>query len=812
MGSLLQDIRYSIRTLAKNPGFTIVAVLTLALGIGANTAIFSVVNAVLLQRLPYQNPESLVQVWNTYLPAWPQLGLSPGDFQDWGQQTQDFSDVAAYVDISQGFNLTGEGEPEHIKAAFATSNLFPMLGVRPIIGRAFTPDEDKPASAPVILLSHRLWQNKFGSDPSIVGRTVTLDGQGYTLAGVLPAGFRLSLQADVWMPIGQYQDDLTGRLHHPYSVIARLKPGVTVAQAQTELATLNRREELTFSDTHKGWGVLVQRMEDPSASKLRVALLILFGAVTLVLLIACANIVNLLLARNAARQKEIALRIALGASKTRLIRQLLTESILLSLLGGAFGILLANAGLHLLQTFAPEDLASVKVATLNGGVLAFTIAVCALAGTACGLIPAFQSLKTDLNAALKKGGRGLDSSGGEKLRSFLVVSEIALALIPLIGAGLLLRSFRHLLEVDPGFRPEHVLTMQVSQPQLSVAELNKLTQDQQNQLGIHQSLEFEQMAEQIESIPSVTRVGGIDVLPLGLTTVASTRFLVEGQTVPASSARPVAELRTASLAYFATIGIPLIRGRLFTQKDWSSSNIVINSALAQRFWPGADPIGKRINLCWVDPQACWSPVIGVVGNVHQYGLDTPQTLDIYIAGGWTPYLLIRTSGDPSVAAHAAVEAIHKTSPALPVTNVMTMDDILSVTVSPRRFSTVLLAVFAVLALLLAAVGIYGVMSYVVSLRTNEMGIRMALGAQPRHVLGLVLGRGTKLALAGVAIGTAGAFTLSKFLSSLLFGVQSKDPATFLGVALLLVAVALAACYFPARRAMNVEPLVALRYE
>jgi putative ABC transport system permease protein len=812
MGSLLQDIRYGIRALANNPGFTIVAILTLALGIGANTAIFSVVDAVLLQRLPYQNPQSLVQIWNTYLPAWPRLGLSPGDFQDWRQQTQDFSEMAAYVDISQGFNLTGEGEPERVKAAFATSNLIPMLGVHPIIGRAFTPNEDKPASAPVILLSYRLWQHKFGCDPSAVGRAVMLDGKGYTLAGVLPAGFHLSLQADVWMPVGQYQDDLTGRLHHPYSVIARMKPGVTVARAQTELATLNSREELTFPDTHRGWGVLVQRMEDTSAAKLRVALLILFGAVTLVLLIACANIVNLLLARNAARQKEIALRIALGASKTRLMRQLLTESVLLSLLGGAFGILLANAGLHILQAFAPEDLASVKAAALNGSVLAFTIAVCALAGIACGLIPAFQSLKTDLHDALKKGGRGLDSSGGEKVRSFLVVSEIALALIPLIGAGLLLRSFHRLLEVDPGFRPDHVLTMQVSQPQLSAAELNKLRPDEQNQLGIHQSLEFEQIAERIASIPGVTRVGGIDVLPLGLTTVASTRFLVEGQTTPAAGAHPVAELRTASLGYFATIGIPLVRGRLFTEKDWTSSNIVINSAMAQRFWPGADSIGKRINLCWQDPQPCWSPVIGVVGNVHQYGLDTPQTLDMYTAGGWTPYLLIRTSSDPSLVAHAAVEAVHKISPALPVTNVMTLDDILSVTVSPRRFSTVLLAVFAILALVLASVGIYGVMSYVVSLRTNEMGIRMALGAQPRDVLGLVLGRGTKLALSGVAIGMAGAFTLSRFISSLLFGVQSTDPAIFLGVALLLVAVALAACYFPARRAMTVNPLVALRYE
>jgi len=812
MATFLQDIRYAFRTLGKSPGFTAIVVLTLALGIGANTAIFSVVNAVLLQQLPYQNPESLVQVWNTYLPAWPQLGLSPGDFQDWRQQSRNFSDMAAYVDLAQGFNLTGEGDPMRVKVAFATSNLFPMLGINPLIGRAFTAEEDKPARAPVVILTHRLWQSRFGSDPAVVGRTVALDGKGYLLAGVLPPGFRLATQADLWMPVGQYQDDLTGRIHHPYTVIARLKSGATLAQSQTELAALNRQEELTYADTHRGWGITVKRMEDPSAAKLRVALLILLGAVTLVLLIACANIVNLLLARNAARQKEIALRIALGASRTRLIRQLLTESILLSLLGGALGVLLANVGLPLLQTFAPADLLSVKVAGLSSGVLAFTIAVCALAGIACGLIPAFQSLNTDLNSALKKGGRGLDSSGGEKLRSFLVISEIALALIPLIGAGLLLRSFRHMLEVDPGFRPDHVLTMQITQPAISAAEFNKLTPDQQAQLGVHQSLEFDQMAQQIQSIPGVTHAGGIDVLPLGLSTVAATRFLIEGQSIPAAGARPVTEVRTTSLGYFATLGIPLVRGRLFTEKDWTESNIVINSTMAQRFWPGADPIGKRVNLCTLNPQPCWNPVIGVVGDVHEYGLDTPQTFDVYTAGGWTPYLLIRTSGDPSAVAHAAVEAVHKISPALPVGNVITMDEILSVTVSPRRFSTVLLGVFAALALLLAAVGIYGVMSYVVSLRTNEIGVRMALGAQPRDVLGLVLGRGTKLAVAGVAIGLAGALALSRFLSSLLFGVRSTDPPTFLAVALLLIAVALAACYFPARRAMRVEPLVALRHE
>ncbi len=812
MGSLIQDIRYGIRTLAKNPGFTMVAVLTLALGIGANTAIFSVVNAVLLQRLPYQNPENLVQIWNTYLPAWPQLGLSPGDFQDWQHQTKDLSEMAAYVDVAQGFNLTGQGEPERVKAAFATSNLFPMLGVRPLVGRTFTSKEDKPAGAPVVLLSHRLWQSRFGADPAVFGRTVTLDGRGYTLAGVLPADFRLVPWADVWLPVGQYQDDLTGRLHHPYSVIARLNAGTSLAQAQAELATLNRREDLTLPDTHRGWGVVARKMKDPSAAKLRVALLILFGAVILVLLIACANIANLLLARNAARQKEVAVRIALGASRSRLMRQLLTESMLLSLLGGTLGILLAGAGLDVLQTFAPTDLTSVKVAGLNGGVLIFTIAVCVLAGIACGLIPAFQSSKTDLNGMLKKGGNAPGASGGDRIRSFLVVSEIALALIPLAGAGLLIRSLHHILEVDPGFRPDHVMTMQVSQPAISAAEFNKLTPDQQTQLAVKQSLAFQQMAERIENIPGVTHVGGIDVLPLGSSTVQTTRFLVEGQPAPTTGARPVTELRTASLGYFAAMGIPLVAGRLFTEQDWNGSNVIINTTMAKRFWPDTNPIGKRINLCSMAPQPCWSPVIGVVGDVHEYGLDSAPTLDTYSSGGWTPYFVIRAAAPPSAVAHAAVEAVHKIDSALPVTNVTAFDDILSGSVSPRRFPTVMLGVFAALALSLAAVGIYGVMSYVVSLRTNEIGIRMALGAHPRDILTLVIGRGARLAVAGVTLGLVGAFALARFLSSLLYGVQSTDPVTFLGVALLLVAVALAACCLPARRAMQVEPQVALRHE
>ncbi len=812
MNSLFQDIRYGMRMLAKNPGFTAIAVLTFALGIGANSAIFSVVNNVLLRRLPYQDPQSLVQISNTYLPAWPQLGLSPGDFQDWRQQVHSFSEMAAYVDVAQGFNLTGAGEPERVQADFATSNLFPMLGVRPLFGRTFEPDEDKPASAPAVMLSHRLWQNRFGSDPAVVGHTIMLDGRGFTLVGVLPADLNLAPRADVWVSVGQYQDDLTGRVHHPFTAIARLRSGVTVSEAQAELGTLNRQTELAFPDTHKGWGVIVRQMENPEAAQLRMALLVLFGAVALVLLIACANIVNLLLVRNAARQKEIALRIALGASRMRLMRQLLTESMLLSLAGGALGILLAVAALRLMHAFAPANLSSVKESGLNGGVLAFTIATCFLAGIACGLAPAFQSVKTNLNDVLKEGGRASGASGGQRLRSLLVVSEIALALIPLVGAGLLLRSFHRLLEVDPGFRPEHILTMRVSQPAISNAEFNKLTPEQQNDLPRKQSLEFQQLADRIESIPSVERVGGIDVLPLASSTVQATRFLVEDQPTPSAGARPVTELRTASLGYFSAMRIPLVSGRVFTEDDFIGSNIVINATMAKRFWPDGSPIGKRVNLCTLAQQPCWSPIIGVVGDVHEYGLDAAPTFDTYGAGGWTPYFVIRTAGDPAIVARAAAEQVHKMFSTLPVTDVMTLDNLLSDSISPRRFSTVLLGGFAVIALLLAAVGIYGVMSYVVNLRTNEIGIRMALGAQTRDIWNLVIGRGTKLALGGIAIGLAGSFALSRFLSSLLYGVQSTDAATFFGVALLLLAVALAACYMPARRAVRVDPMVALRYE
>jgi putative ABC transport system permease protein len=812
MESLLQDIRYGIRTLAKNRGFTCVAVLTLALGIGANTAIFSVVESVLLRPLPYPHPENLVAIWNTYPPQVPRGALSPGDYADWRQQATSFSEMGAYAEISKGFNLTGESEPQRVLVGYASSDLFPMLGARVVAGRSFLPEENRAGSAPVVILGHRLWQGRFGGDPGVVGRTVTLDNKRYTVVGILPAGFQLLRWADLWMPLGQFDDDLTEHVHHAFVGIARLKPGISLSQARDEIGRLNQQEAIAYPDAHKGFGVLVQRLEDPSAAQLRGTLLVLFGAVGLVLLIACANIVNLLLVRNAAREREVAVRTALGASPWRLIRQLLTESTLLSLLGGALGVLFAIAGLKALMALVPADLAILHETGLNAPVLGFTIAVCLTTGLACGLLPALRTLKTNLAGVLKQGSKGASASGHHKTHNLLVIAEISMALVPLIGAGLLLRSFQHLLEVDPGFRADHILTMEVQQPALSFAQFNQLSQDEQTKLSEKQSLQFEQIAAQIRALPGVKEAGGIDDLPLGNELRQASRFVIEGQPVATAGARPIAQTRTVSLGYFSSLAIPLRAGRYFNEDDWKVLNIVINENMAQRYWPQGEALGKRVNLCSLDPKPCWFSIIGIAGNVHQFGLDAGPTYDVYFAGGWTPFLVVRTASDPVSVAAAVRDVVHKVDPNLPITHMTTMDGLMSDSVSPRRFSAVLVGIFAALALFLAAIGIYGVMSYTVSQRTQEIGVRMALGAQLGNVRGMILGQTLKLTLIGVGIGLAGAFVVARFLTSLLFGVGTYDPVTFAGVALLLVGVAIAASYIPARRAMRVDPIVALRYE
>jgi putative ABC transport system permease protein len=808
---LATDFRHGLRMLRKNPGFTTVAVLTLALGIGANTAIFSVVEGVLLRPLPYDHPESLVEVWNTF-PGFDVLGLSAGDYADWHREARSFSAMGAYAEISQGYNLTGAGEPERVQASFATSDLFPLLGVRAVAGRTFVPEEDKPGSAAVVLLSHHYWQRRFGADAGIVGRSILLDGNKYTVIGVLPASYQLYRSMDLWLPLGRYPDDQTAHLHHAFVPIARLKPHVTVATARAEIETLNRQEAVAFPDTHQSWGTQVRILEDPSASKLRRTLLVLSGAVGLVLLIACANIANLLLARNAARQREMALRTALVANQWRLTRQLLTESILLALCGGGIGLLLAVAGIQALGALAPEGLSAVRETSIDGRVLAFTLGVCVAAGITCGLLPALHSRVRNLNHVLKQGGKGAGAFGSHQVHNALVVVEIALALMPLIGAGLLLRSFRMLLEVAPGFQTDRVLSMQITQAAIPPSEFAKLSNEQQLDLGKKQSLQFEQIGDRIRSLPGVKSAGGISTLPLATDLREASRFLPEGLVLPTAAARPVAQVRTVSLGYFETVQIPLLHGRSFTQDDWSLQNVVVNDSLARRFFANQDPVGRRLNFCWSAPTPCWYVIVGVVGNVHQLGLDEAPTDDVYFTGGWTPGLVVRTTADPAAITARVIQAVHQVDPTLPVTQVLTMDGLRSNSLSPRRFSATLIGALAGLALLLSAVGIYGVMSYTVGQRTQEIGIRMALGAQSGNMLALILGRGVRLALAGIAAGLLGALALTRYLASLLFAVQSRDPLTFAAVAAFLLLVALVACYIPARRAMKVDPMVALRYE
>jgi len=813
MQNLMQDVRYAFRTLVKSPGFTLIAVLTLALAIGANTAIFSVVENVLLRPLPYPEPQRLVEIFNTYFPQVPRGGLSPGDYADWREQAKSFSQMEAYAQVSQGLNLTGEGEPQRVEVAYVSAGLFRLLGASEAAGRFFVPEEDRAGHAPVAVLSHRLWQSRFGADPSVVGHTIALDNQRYTVVGVLPATFEMLRWADVWMPLGQYNDDLTEHVHHAFVAIARLKRGFSLAQAREEINALNRMEAATYPDAHKNFGVVVQPLEDPSAAKLRRTLVVLFAAVGLVLLIACANIINLLLVRNASREREISLRTALGANSWRLLCQLLTESSMLTLAGGALGLILAFTGLRVLLAFVPSDLEVLQRTSLNGWVLAFTLAVCVVTGMVCGAVPALRTLKTDLASSLKQGSKGSSSLAHQRTHKLLVISEIAMAILPLIGAGLLLRSLQHLLTVDPGFRPGHLLTMEVQQAGLSFAESSKLSQEELVKLGEAQSRKFEEIAAEIRTVPGVKEVGGIDDLPLGNELRQASRFVIEGQPLLAAGARPIAQTRTVSLGYFATAGIPLLAGRTFTEDDWKAfGTVVINEAMARRYWPKSDALGKRINFCSLDPKPCWVSVVGIVGNVHQFGLEAEPTYDSYFAGSWTPYLVIRSAVDPGTLAPSITEMLHKSEPNLPISRVITMDGLISDSVSPRRFSAVLIGIFAGLALVLAAVGIYGVMSNTVSARKQEIGIRMALGAQPGTVKTMILAESARLTLLGVVGGLAAAFVLVRFLASLIFGVSAYDWVTFGGVALLLTSVALLASYIPASRAVRVDPVIALRYE
>ncbi len=806
MQTLWQDLRYGARMLLNRPVFTIVSVLTLALGIGANTAIFSVINAVILRPLPFYEPQRLVMLWGTNARAnEQQQPASFDDFYDFQRQAQSFSGIAA-ASPQWSLVLSGGGEPEQLFGQYISSHLPALLGVQPMLGRPFLPDEDRAGGARVALLSHSLWQRYYASDPNIVGKTISLNGGSTTVVGVMPPGFQFLDAAEVWLPLAQNLFLTRGRGVRLLNVIGRLKPGSTLAQAGADMSTVTRNLAAQYPNTNSDVGARLVSVHEQVTGKVRLALWLMFGAVALVLLIACANVANLTLARAAARRKEIAVRAALGAGRARLLRQLLTESVLLALLGSAFGVLLAVWGIDALMTLNPLQLPRYNPVGVDATVLGFTLLAALLTGVFFGLAPAWQAAKLDLHTSLKDGGRTAAEAGMRRMSNWLVVAEMALALVLLIGAGLLIRSFTQLLQVNPGFNTERVLTMQVLLPQTAYAQ-------PQQRINFFQELET-----RLKALPEVSGVGMATRLPLlsALNNVTST-LDIESRPLPAGQ-RPEIDFRRASTDYFQTLGIPLLKGRTLTEADVANSTgaVVINEALAKRFWPGEDPLGKHLRTGPSSDQAPWQTVVGVVGNIRHLTLELEPRPELYYHTNSNPptgpVFVIRTKGDPHNVIAAARAQVRQLDRNLPVANVSTMEQLVAQSLVQRRFAMLLFGIFAGLALVLAGVGIYGVVSYSVAQRTQEIGVRMALGAARSDVLRLVLGQGMKLALLGVTIGLGLAVALTRLMQNLLFGVRATDPLTFGLIALLLASVALLACYIPARRATKVDPLVALRYE
>lgn len=808
MRTLWQDLRYGFRMLRKKPGFTAVAVLALALGIGANTAIFSVVNAVLLRPLPYKDAERLVVIWGTE----PKLEVkvfptSGPDYLDWKNQNQVFERMAALEDAS--FNITGEGVPERVQSMASSADLFPLLGVQTKLGRTFSGEEEQAGRNKVAVLSHALWQRRFGSDPNLIGQTITLSGESYSVIGVMPPDFSFpegDKKIDVWVPLDFSTEEMRRRGHRNLLVLGKLKLGVTIEQARAEMNVLSRRLAEQYPSTNADWSISVVSLRDQLTEDIGPALLVLFGAVGFVLLIACANVANLSLARAAVRQKEVAIRIALGASRFRLVRQFLTESVLLAVLGGVLGLLLAFWGVDALVALLPTDVPRLEQIGVDRYVLVFTLVVSLATGILLGLVPAQQATKPDLTEALKEGSLSLMiGSRRNRVRGLLVISEVALALVLLIGAGLMLKSFQHLRDIKPGFDPDNVLTMQIALPQLKYAE-------EQQQMAF-----FQQLLQRVEALPGVRSAGAVTNLPLADDSV--TDFTIEGRPEPESAKDAmIASYGSVSPNYFRAFGIPILKGRAFTEQDTKQSVpvVVISEKLARRYWPDEDPIGKRIREGDSENPKPWLSIIGVAGDIRRYGLDSEAKPEMYIPYLQQPKpamaLVIRTASDPTnlvASVRNEVQAIDKDQP---VHAVKVMNQAVAASIASRRLSLMLLGIFAVLALVLAAVGIYGVVSYSVSQRTHEIGIRMALGARPRDVFKLIVGQGMLLTLIGVAFGVAGAFAVTRVMASLLYGVSPTDPITFIGLSLLLAAIALLACYIPARRAMKVDPMVALRYE
>ena len=807
MNSIIKDIRFGLRGLVKHPMFAAIAVVTLALGIGGSTSIFTVVDAALLRGLPYKSPDHLYHIWeNTPKKEFPKREFSYPDYQDY-QQNNVFEGLAAYT--GGGAILSGYGDAENLNSPRVSANFFSVLGVDPLLGRTFQTGEDVQGGPKLTILTYGLWQRRFGGDPGILGKALTLNGDSYTVIGVLPASFQFALRpADLFVPYQPTQNQLTRRFLHGTNLIGRLKSDKSVSDAQAELSLIASRIEQQFNDSHAGTTVRVVPLQEEIVGSVRPILLVLLAAVGFVLLIACANVASLLLTRSLSRQKEVAIRSALGASRGRVIRQLLTESMLLSIIGGAAGLVIAYSGVPALVAVLPQSqlnaMPFLNALHLNAGILTFSFALSLITGLIFGLAPALQSSKLDLNEALKEGGRQTSIGSGHRLRSAMVVSEIALAVVLLVGAGLMMKSLFRLLQTNVGFKTENVLTMTVILPPAKYTETTK-------QINFN-----DQLRERVQSLPGVNGAGTVNILPVNAGN--TTRFFIDGDPIPAPGQETEANIRTVSDDYFKALGVPVLAGRAFDARDSEKgqSVVIIGKTIADRMFAGRDPIGKKLRYSSI--QADGDVVVGVVGDVKITGLDEAVKPVLYYpfrqSASIFQNLVARTENDPNVLAGAIRNEIRNLEPDAAILNVRTMDDMIAQTQASfmRRFPALLISIFAGVALLLASIGIYGVVSYSVSQQTHYIGVRMALGASPGDILKMVLKQGLLLALMGVGIGVVAALGLMRLLSTLLYEVSTSDVTTFATVTGVLFAVALLACYLPARRATKVDPLVALRYE
>jgi putative ABC transport system permease protein len=815
MTGLFNDFKYAFRVLLKAPGFAAAAVVVLALGIGANTAIFGIVNGVLLRPLPYADPDQLVQLWHTppqkQFPGVPRFALSAANYLDWEQQNTVFSSSAVYR--FRPFRLTDSGEPRIVEAAAVEPTFFSVLRVSPLMGRAIGRGDDASEREHIVVLSYKLWTTQFGSDPQIVGRTIHLDGDAYTVVGIMPRTFDKPGYALLWTPLAWTPQEKAVRGEHSMSAIARLKPGVSVRQAQAQLDSIAARIAEQYPADAAGWGALVVPLREETVGEVRKPLLMLLGAVAFVLLIACANVANLMLARTIDRRKELAIRTAFGAKRSRIIRQVLVEGVLVSAVGGALGLFVAQFGTALVVKFFGSSLPRADEIRLDATVLAFTFIVAVLTGTIAGTVPAWRMSKSDPNEALKQGFGRLDApSGGKRTRTALVVAEVALSLVLLVGAGLMIRTLWNLRSVSPGFQPDHVLTMRIG-----VASNDFKNEPEEIQF-------YDDVLRRVRALPGVQYAGVTDDLPLqggSMQPVA-----VEGHEAVEMAHQPEVSVRVLSPQFFRAMGIPIVRGRDFSEADVATSQpvVLVSESMARQFWPNQDPIGKHVTLTFFPKER--REVIGVVGDVKDRGLDNPDpvsTLYWPLAQFYTPpsfgkfraiplALAVRTATDPQSIQTAVRSAIHEISPGTPLIEVQTMDAIVDESLSSQRFNMLLLAVFAGLALLLAGVGLYSVLAYATRQRVKEIGIRMALGADRSDVLRMVLIEGLRPTLLGVVIGGAAAVSLSRVLGALIFGVKATDVPTYAAVALLLTAIGMLASIIPAYRATRVDPITTLRDE